>query len=428
MPIKNVTDKGLSFPMIGKIRKGEKVDIGQGRSRPVDLDYFKIEFEPQFEHLAEKFFAHYPAEPKEIQVTLPFNEIERMWDAFLEAYTASRLLARSDGKPEDGGIIIYQCDGKTGEVIVANGKDVKTGMVVPHPENNIAGYDYQNKPIEFSPIGRLKVIIPVLEEAAYMQLTTGSWWDIQNISQQLAGLKELNNGVIKGIPLTLMRSDQEIMAPINGKRTRVTKSLISIKADSDWVAARIQADRNAAFPQLIANTMLDPSNIDYEEELQRLPASTETALEGEIINDDTIPAVEPENVLETPQDGPVANPARPYDAETLKNRLQEMIATYDTYVARDPGRYAVSLDTDKQLVAAAIGKHFDDTARYAIFRYLLGPNKGSTKTWTGSEMGAVKNIWLDILGFDEELGGIQFQELTNAWNAAQASEGQLQAF
>ena len=82
MPIKNVTDKGLSFPEIGKIKKGEKQPV-QGKPgvmKPVDLDYFKIEFNPGFEHLADKFFSEYEQEPTQIQVTLPFNEIDRMWD------------------------------------------------------------------------------------------------------------------------------------------------------------------------------------------------------------------------------------------------------------------------------------------------------------------------------------------------------------
>lgn len=434
MPIKNVTNKGLSFPEIGRIKKGETVEIGQGKSKPVDLDYFKVEFNPGFEQLENKFFAVYDREPKAIQIVLPFNEIDRMWDAYLEAYTASRMIARSDGKPEDGGIILYKCDPKTGEALILNGRDVATGAVVPHPEDNIAGYDYKNNPIYFNPRGRLKVLIPVLEEAAYMTMKTGSWWDIQNISDQLAGLKELNNGIIKGVPLTLMRGDHEIMAPIDGKKVRVTKSLVSIKADSDWVAARIQADRLAAFPEHIVNTMLEPGTNDFVAEPAQLPSGAKTPPAGEIVEEQVVDAPEDENPAEAPQDGQAAQkeqdgkPTRPYDAETLKARLHAMISAYDSYLERDPSRYEVNLETDKQVVAAVVGKKFDDTARYAIFRYLFGEGKASTKTWTAYEMGAVKNLWLSIVNFDDELADIPLQEMVNVWNAAQSAEGQLQAF
>ena len=267
-----------------------------------------------------------------------------------------------------------------------------------------------------------------LEEAAYMTLKTGSWWDIPNISQQLRGLKEINNGVIKGVPLTLMRGDQEIMAPIGGKKVRVTKSLISIKADSDWVAARIQADRLAAFPEHIAKTMLEPGNAEFTEPPKKLPPPTETAPEGEIVEGHIQDAVEEEIPAGTHQEGQGGKEARPYNAQKLKERIKEMIATYDNYLNRDPAKYSVTLKTDQQVIAAVVGKNFDDGSRYAIFAYLLGEGKGSTKTWDAYETGAIKNLWLNIVNFDDELAGVELQEIMNVWNAAQISQGQMEAF
>jgi len=283
MAIKGVSDKGLGFPRIGRIRKGEMQPTKKTKDypkdkqvmKPVDLDYFKIEFEKGFEHLAAKFFSVYPAEPKSINIRLPFNEISEMWDPFLEAYTASRLLARSDGPAEESGMVLFRCDGKTGEIIVRNGINLETGLPEPHPEDNIAGYDYKNNPVEYSPVGRLKVIVPELEEAGYMMMITGSWNDCTNISQQLRGIKELNNEVIKGVPLNLMRSDQKVMAPIDRKKVRVTKSLVSVIANSDWVSARMEADKQNAFPLLTtAAKMLKPSYDLPESEIEVLPELT----------------------------------------------------------------------------------------------------------------------------------------------------------
>jgi len=440
MPIKNVTNKGLSFPKIGRIKKGEMQPTANGQStKPVDLDYFKVEFEPGCEDAAAKFAAAYPDEkPTSINIRLPFNDIELMWDAFLEAYTAARLIARSDGKPEDGGMVLYRCDTKTGEAIVFNGINAETGKQEPHPKDNIAGYDYKGKPIEYAPIGRLKVIIPELEEAAYMLMTTGSWHDIVNISQQLAGLKELNNGTIKGVPLQLIRSDQEVMAPINGKKTRVTKSLISIKADPDWVAARMAEDKMQAFPQLIVSQLLEDGVIGdddpYREELPKLTPPSEWGQDSQSPATQVSTAPEVQNAVETPETAPSGESTRdPHDPETLKVGLQVQIKKYDSLLEKDPGKYQISVQHDGPIVASVIDEYIgglqkDSLSRYAIFTYLLGEGKGSTKTWTAQEIGAVKNVWLKITQYGEKLGPVEEEELRQLWNFVQTQQGQSGMF
>ena len=105
-----------------------------------------------------------------------------------------------------------------------------------------------------------------------------------------------------------------------------------------------------------------------------------------------------------------------------------MIATYDNYLNRDPAKYSFTLKTDQQVIAAVVSKNFDDGSRYAIFAYLLGEGKGSTKTWDAYETGAIKNLWLNIVNFDDELAGVELQEIMNVWNAAQISQGQMEAF
>jgi len=112
MAIKGLTNKGLDFPQIGRIKKGEMrvtkktKDLPKDKQvmRPFDLDYFKVEFAdtPEGEELAAVFLKAYGPKPKAINIRLPFNDIVEMWDGFMEAYTASRLLARSDGPPEEG--------------------------------------------------------------------------------------------------------------------------------------------------------------------------------------------------------------------------------------------------------------------------------------------------------------------------------------
>lgn len=277
MPIKGLTDRGLAFPEIGQIRKGAK----KGENRPgADLNYFRVEFDELEVKAAAAFKAAYKDKPTAIRIILPFNEIERMWDAWLEAYTAGRMIARSDGE-----FILYQLDDDS-DLIIHNGLD-KSGNRVPHPADGIAGRDYKGNAVKFKPTGRLKVMIPELARAAYLTVMTTSVHDIANISAQLAAFKELNNGQLAGIPFILRRRPKPISTPSdNGQRVRRIKSLISIEVDPDWVQAK--------FGQLSALAL--PAG--YESAAQPNGDLSEEVIE---IDDDEIePEAQPEPIEEAP--------------------------------------------------------------------------------------------------------------------------------
>lgn len=266
MPIKGLTDRGLAFPEIGQIRKGGK----KGKNMPgKDLTYFRVEFGETEQKAQEKFSAAYGAEPKAIRIILPFNEIERMWDAWLEAYTAGRMVARSDGE-----FIVYAVDSKTGKIAVKNGIDLSTGQPRVHPEDNVAGFDYKNNPVLFKHTGRLKVIVPELERAAYLILMTTSKHDIMNISAQLEAFQTLNGGQLAGIPFILRRSPKMISVPKDdGQSVRMKKWMISIEADPSWVKARLAALRQSALPEA---SMLELESTLNEEDIR----------EGEVLNEE----------------------------------------------------------------------------------------------------------------------------------------------
>lgn len=267
MPIKGLTDRGLAFPEIGQIRKGAK----KGENRPgADLTHFRVEFDEQEKKSAELFRKIYGNEPQAIRIVLPFNEIERMWDAWYEAYTAGRLVARSDGE-----FIMYQLD-NDGEIKVKNGFDMN-GNRVPFPENKIAGKDYRGNPVKFKPSGRLKVIVPELSRAAYLTVMTTSMHDIANISDQLSAFKQLNNGQIAGIPLILRRKPKAISMPKSDSdqtRVRRIKWLLSIEADPEWVKAKLSEVKALATPQIENALMLgdgelehiDPAEVELDED------------------------------------------------------------------------------------------------------------------------------------------------------------------
>lgn len=243
MPIKGLSDRGLAFPEIGQVRKGAKKTAN---APGADLTFFRVEFDEREVEATQLFARAYGPQPAELNILLPFNEIEKMWDTWLEAYTAGRLVARSDGEK-----YIYRVDTKTGAVLVKNGLPFmayKEGEVVGTWRNRKTNKD---EPIVCKPTGRLKVVIPELKRLAYMTVLTTSIHDIINISGQLEALRSINGGNIAGIPLVLRRRPKKISTPgkdTNGNAARYAKWLLSIEADPEWVKHKMIEMKTLALP------------------------------------------------------------------------------------------------------------------------------------------------------------------------------------
>jgi len=247
MPIKGITDREERFPEIGQIRKGapknDKGYVGK------DLDYFRVEFDEQEKDAAKLFNSIYGDKPQEIIVVLAFDEVDRVWDAYLEAYTAGRMVARSDGEK-----YLYLVDTKTGEVVVKNGKPFKAyveGESVGTITNETTKKVEQ---IKMRPVGRLRVVIPELRRLAYLTVLTTSIHDIVNISSQIKAIAAINGTKISGIRMTLKRRPKEISTPRpDGSRARYTKWLLSIEADPDWVGAKLDTMHALSMPEQAVN-------------------------------------------------------------------------------------------------------------------------------------------------------------------------------
>lgn len=261
MPIKTMTDRGVGFAEIGSIRKGaEKTENKPGK----DLEYFRVEFSEGEDEAAEKFANHYKDEPKQLDILLPFNEIERCWDAWYEAYVSGAMIARADGE-----IYIYQRDQKTGDVLVQNGLDVHKGRPKLFNKEDVVA-TWTNKkdkevPVTCKPVGRLRVILPVLQRLAFLTLHTTSIHDIINISQQLEGIRKINDGKLVGIPIVMKRVPKMISTPRKGgKRVRSKKWLVSLEADPSWVREKLQEMKIAALPGNGMALLPEPEVIEGE--------------------------------------------------------------------------------------------------------------------------------------------------------------------
>src|SRR5512136_301622 len=118
MPIKGLTDRGVAFPQIGSIRKGAKKEPNKPGA---DLPYFRLDFDEREVLAIEKFNETYPdGKPTDIVIILPFNDIDRVWHAWREAYTAGALQHRCDGE-----YINYAINPQTGEVVIKNGMNAQ---------------------------------------------------------------------------------------------------------------------------------------------------------------------------------------------------------------------------------------------------------------------------------------------------------------
>jgi len=283
MPIKGLTDRHAKFPEIGRIRKGGAAPRdAQGRTTRIgpDLTYFRVEFDERETEATAIFEKHYgtaaEGKPDEIDILLPFATVDENFEAWREAYLAGGMIHRCDGE-----WVQYEYDPKIGGPSVKGGIDVATGeRRACDGSKPVLLYGPQHdKPLMCKPAGRLKVLLPVLRRAAYVTVLTGSVYDIVHLSEQLEAYRLLGGpqGLV-GIPLVLRRRPKEISRPdpATGERKRMTKSLLSIEADPEWVRQRMTALQASATPDLEPGAVL------------RLPASRAAVDEDEAIEGDVL--------------------------------------------------------------------------------------------------------------------------------------------
>jgi recombination directionality factor gp3-like protein len=295
MPIKGLTDRGLAFPQIGVIRKG--APKGQNTPGP-DLQFFRVEFDENEAASAETFKQSYGEQPKRIRIVFPFNEVERVWDAWLEAYVASRLLARSDGES----IIYWRKDGR---VLAAGGRATVTeeieiairiakdkyekrklqlveGMSIPYIDGMVFGGTAKN-PALAKPTGRLRVVIPDLKRLATLTFLTTSKRDIISMggvdSGELGSIVQVCKSVrvpFAGVPLILTRRKEAVSVPQDdGTAKRLPKWMVHIEPDPEFVARANIAMHRLAMPKI---PLLD---IPAEEDEEEIDVPAEPTMNGE---------------------------------------------------------------------------------------------------------------------------------------------------
>jgi recombination directionality factor gp3-like protein len=278
MPIRGLTDRGLSFPQIGIIRKGSPKQTITRDNKEIqiqgkDLQFFRVVFDENEVAASETFKEIYGDKPTQIKIVFPFNEVERVWDAWLEAYTASRLLARSDGET----VIYWRKDGR---VLAAAGRATVTeeieiairiakekyekrklqlveGSPIPYIDGMVFGGTAKTPGIA-KPVGRLRVVIPDLHRLATLTFMTTSKRDIIAMgggdSGELGSIVRVCQSVrvpFAGVPLILKRRKEEVSVPQDdGSAKRLPKWMVHIEPDPEFVARANIAMHRLAMPKI----------------------------------------------------------------------------------------------------------------------------------------------------------------------------------
>lgn len=292
MPIANLTTNiPKAFMKLGHIRKGEKVTkeftnrtTGEKYTQevPVDLDYFRVTFQPGVlsDALSAKFREVYGPKPTEINIRFADSEISEVWDANYECYKQGGLIAKA-GTRDTGPYWIFYRDPETSEVLVRDGAAVGSAgrefFDKPLDLDTPIYYNSKKEPIRMEPVGRLQVVIPELASLAvgFFTFQPISTRDIRNITAELGAFEAIAKSYgksITGVPFKLVRREEEITKNIKGKLSKGPSWVVHLDAGGEWGRLAIETIERLALPDVIEANYTD---VDEEEDFPSEPEQTE---------------------------------------------------------------------------------------------------------------------------------------------------------
>lgn len=204
-PIKGVSDRRI-LPRLGVIRLGIKVE-GQGKSPyPKATDYFVVP--DQIKDLL-------PAEPKELQIMFPSDDMEQVARQYLRCYGQTfGLVCWGDGEMSH-----WKVDKRTGAMAGRDTKDWewREGSCDPQscPEYGARCRRVMN----------LMFMLPDIPGLGVWQINTSSFYSIVEVNTTLGIIRELTRdidhpeGRVAFIPLTLVLGSLQVSPPGTGTKT-----------------------------------------------------------------------------------------------------------------------------------------------------------------------------------------------------------------
>lgn len=253
MPIKGLTTDTqtsltTALPLLATLRKGAPRPA-DGKRPGADLDYFRADFAPEYEHLAPIWTELYGPKPDKLPgVYLMAETPDEAFPTWLEEWSATKLLHRCDGEMQ-------------------------------HRHYNQQTGEYSDEPRKCAApackcqrVGRLYLLIPEFVEATGMlgtvKLLTSSIHDILSIHNYLT-FAYRTLGTLHGVKFEIGRVMREVTVPMNDKRAKVKKSLIYMTIAPDFMQTvmlpRLADDKRhlaapASAPQLSATAPAHPDD------------------------------------------------------------------------------------------------------------------------------------------------------------------------
>ena len=253
MPIKTLrTEPG--FPRLGRVRKGaphSREDV-LAHKRMVELAYFRLDTDREDVRQA---WARLGAEPKRLHIIFPYPEMDRCWSYWQVEH--------------DGRGLVHQCDGET---MVRWRKPDGTYSTEPrpcpyagHPE--LRTEDHPG----CKPNGQLRFMVKeVLQQGfvGYLELVTGSWADIRNITNCLEQIITIHHVTdLTGLECDLYRQEEEISYMRGGVRKRSRHHVVYLEPSAEWVLRQMARERarHFALPEPVVDSGEEPEEIVSEE-------------------------------------------------------------------------------------------------------------------------------------------------------------------
>lgn len=213
MAIIGISDR-RRLPRQGKIKIGEKRENKNGVEYPVALDYFKVPEEVQ---------AIYGADPKEIDIIFPVNDMEQIFPQYMKKYGKTGLHCKGDGE--------------TGTAMI--NEEMVERECNPTEDPWCKGCQ---------PKGTLSYIVPKVSSMRVYQTTTGGWNSIVNINSSLDMIRGMTGGKIAFIPLKLKLEPHEGTVTKDGKQFKKTVYVLQVDIDGTMEDFITRFQRKALAP------------------------------------------------------------------------------------------------------------------------------------------------------------------------------------
>jgi len=266
---------------LGIIRLGFKKKSSQGVEYPVQADHFVLTDAPEIATL-------YGDQPRELDVILPFPDVQRNFDAAYTVWAGGVLVCRGDGEyveyatpnkvetKKKGNRTYNSVHNAPGDTLVSNGvaqvdfawngEEFKIGDHVPCP--GAAGNLYPHcAACKVSAILKVMMARPELFRMGYYQIATGSG---RNYDTLLGTLELISSsaGHVNGIPFKLRMVKEQTTYRDNGQRKTTEKWFLQLEPEPTFTRQLYsqQAARalGAPAPQLEAGPVDDFDDFEPE--------------------------------------------------------------------------------------------------------------------------------------------------------------------